>query len=530
MTDLVPVKRALISLSDKAGLDELATGLTRHGVEIVSTGGTAAKLRENGAIVREISEVTGFPEMMDGRVKTLHPKVHGGLLGVRDNSEHAAAMAEHEIDPIDLVVVNLYPFLNTVLSGADRDAIIENIDIGGPSMVRSAAKNHAFVAIVTDPADYAELLAELDANGGATSLEFRKKLAAKAYAQTAAYDSTISQWFAFSDQGEHFPATWTRASTLKMPLRYGENPHQKAALYVPVGPTARGIAQAEQVQGKDLSYNNLSDASAALELVAEFRDAPPTAVIVKHANPCGVATRDSLVEAWTEALACDSVSAFGGIVAVNRPLDAATAEGIAAIFTEVVVAPDADEAARAIFAKKKNLRLLLTGELPDPSRGGQTTAVIAGGILVQDRDNGIVSRDELKVVTKRQPTSRELDDCLFAWIVAKHVKSNAIVYAKDGVTAGIGAGQMNRRDSARIAAIRAREAAEANGWREPRTVGSAVASDAFFPFADGLLAAAEAGATAVIQPGGSIRDEDVIAAADEAGLAMLFTGMRHFRH
>jgi phosphoribosylaminoimidazolecarboxamide formyltransferase/IMP cyclohydrolase len=463
-------------------------------------------------------------------VKTLHPKVHGGLLAVRDNPEHAAAMEQHDIAPIDLVVVNLYPFLNTVMSGADRETIIENIDIGGPSMVRSAAKNHAHVAIVTDPSDYRALLTELDANSGSTTLELRRKLAAKAFALTAAYDSTISQWFAFADQGERWPETWTRASKLKMGLRYGENPHQQAALYIPVGPHADGVAQADQVQGKELSYNNLNDANAALELVAEFRHAEPTVVIVKHANPCGVATRGSLIDAWQEALACDSVSAFGGIVATNRPLDAATAEAITDIFTEVVVAPDADEQAKATFARKKNLRLLLTGGLPDPARAGQTIAVIAGGILVQDRDNGMVSRDQLKCVTKRQPTDQELSDCLFAWTVAKHVKSNAIVYAKDGVTAGIGAGQMNRRDSARIAAIRAREAAEANGWPESRTVGSAVASDAFFPFADGLLAAAEAGATAVIQPGGSIRDEEVIAAADEAGLAMLFTGMRHFRH
>ena len=530
MTDLVPVRRALISLSDKSGIDELAAGLARHGVEIISTGGTSAKLRETGAEVRDISDLTGFPEMMDGRVKTLHPKVHGGLLGVRDNPEHAAAMEEHGIAPIDLVVVNLYPFLKTVMSGADRETIIENIDIGGPSMVRSAAKNHAHVAIVTDPADYAELLSQLDANGGSTTLEFRKKLAAKAFALTAAYDSIISQWFAFADQGQRWPETWVLANRLKMPLRYGENPHQQAALYLPIGPSTRGIAQAEQVQGKELSYNNLNDANAALELVSEFRDAEPTIVIVKHANPCGVATRGSLIEAWREALACDSVSAFGGIVATNRPLDAETAEAIAQIFTEVVVAPEADEEAKAIFAKKKNLRLLLTGELPDPRRPGQSLAVITGGLLVQDRDNGMVTRDELRCVTKRQPTEQEVRDCLFAWTVAKHVKSNAIVYAKDGVTAGVGAGQMNRRDSARIAALRAREAAEANGWPEPRTVGSAVASDAFFPFADGLLAAVEAGATAVIQPGGSIRDDEVIAAADEAGLAMVFTGMRHFRH
>ena len=529
MTDIVPVRRALISLSDKGGIEELAAGLARHGVEIVSTGGTAAKLSESGAQVRDISDLTGFPEMMDGRVKTLHPKVHGGLLGVRDNPDHAAAMEEHGIAPIDLVVVNLYPFLNTVMSGADRDTIIENIDIGGPSMVRSAAKNHAHVAIVTDPADYASLLEQLDASGG-TTLEFRKKLAAKAFALTAAYDSIISQWFAFADQGQRWPETWVLANTLKMPLRYGENPHQQAALYLPVGPNTPGIAQAQQVQGKELSYNNLNDASAALELVAEFRDAEPTVVIVKHANPCGVATRGSLIDAWHEALACDSVSAFGGIVATNRPLDAATADAITQIFTEVVVAPDAADEAKAIFARKRNLRLLLTGELPDPRRPGQSLAVITGGLLVQDRDNGMVTRDDLKCVTKRQPTDQEIRDCLFAWTVAKHVKSNAIVYARDGVTAGVGAGQMNRRDSARIAALRAKEAAEANGWPEPRTVGSAVASDAFFPFADGLLSAAEAGATAVIQPGGSIRDDEVIAAADEAGLAMLFTGMRHFRH
>jgi phosphoribosylaminoimidazolecarboxamide formyltransferase/IMP cyclohydrolase len=530
MTDLVPVRRALVSLSDKSGLDELAKGLAKHGVEIVSTGGTAAKLRETGAEVRDISDLTGFPEMMDGRVKTLHPKVHGGLLGVRDNPAHAAAREEHGIAPIDLVVVNLYPFLNTVMSGADRDTIIENIDIGGPSMVRSAAKNHAHVAIVTDPADYSALLSELDAHNGSTTLELRKKLAAKAYALTAAYDSLISQWFAFADQGQRWPETWVLANQLKMPLRYGENPHQQAALYLPVGPSARGIAQAEQVQGKELSYNNLNDANAALELVSEFRGAEPTVVIVKHANPCGVASRGTLIDAWKEALACDSVSAFGGIVATNRALDSETAEAITQIFTEVVVAPDADEEAKAVFAKRRNLRLLLTGDLPDPRRPGQNLAVITGGLLVQDRDNGMVTRDELKCVTKRQPSEQEVRDCLFAWTIAKHVKSNAIVYAKDGVTAGIGAGQMNRRDSARIAAIRAKEAAEANGWPESRTVGSAVASDAFFPFADGLLAAAEAGATAVIQPGGSIRDEDVIAAADEAGLAMLFTGMRHFRH
>ncbi len=530
MTDLVPVRRALISLSDKSALDELAAGLARHGVEIVSTGGTAANLREAGAQVRDISDLTGFPEMMDGRVKTLHPKVHGGLLGVRDNPEHVKAMEEHGIAPIDLVVVNLYPFEQTVLSGADRDEVIENIDIGGPSMVRSAAKNHVHVVIVTDPADYVELLGELDANGGQTSLAFRKRLAAKAYALTAAYDAAISMWFQRVDQRQQWPERRAMSSPLLMTLRYGENPHQQAAVYASAGPAARGIAQAEQVQGKELSYNNLNDANAALELAAEFHDGPPTVVIVKHANPCGVASQSSLLEAWHAALACDSVSAFGGIVAANHPLDAETAQAICSIFTEVAVAPAASDEAKAIFARKKNLRLLLTGALPDPARGGQYATTICGGVLVQTRDNGMVTPDMLKTVTKRAPTERELADCLFAWTVAKHVKSNAIVYARDGATAGIGAGQMNRRDSARIAAAKAREAAETQGWPEPRTIGSAVASDAFFPFADGLLAAVEAGATAVIQPGGSIRDDEVIAAADEAGIAMVFTGMRHFRH
>ncbi|MEO7814552.1 MAG: bifunctional phosphoribosylaminoimidazolecarboxamide formyltransferase/IMP cyclohydrolase [Sphingomicrobium sp.] len=528
MTDLIPVRRALISLSDKSGLDALAAGLARAGVELVSTGGTAKALRELGHDVRDVADLTGFPEMMDGRVKTLHPMVHGGLLAVRDNADHVAAMDAHGIGPIDLAIINLYPFEATVAKGAGRDDIIENIDIGGPAMVRSAAKNHAFVAIVTDPADYPDLLAQIDAGG--TKLAFRKSLAAKAYARTAAYDSMIASWFAFADQGQAYPASRFIVGTKAMDLRYGENPHQKAALYLPMGPATPGVAQATQVQGKELSYNNLNDANAAIELVAEFRDGPPTVVIVKHANPCGVATGETLLEAWTNALQCDSVSAFGGIVAVNRPLDGATAAAIAKIFTEVVVAPDADDDAKTAFAAKKNLRLLLTGSLPDPRRGGQSVAVIAGGLLLQDRDNGHVTQDQLKLVTKRAPTPGEMADCLFAWTIAKHVKSNAIVYAKDGVTAGIGAGQMNRRDSARIAAIKAREAAELYGWAVPRTVGSAVASDAFFPFADGLLTAAEAGATAVIQPGGSMRDEEVIAAADEAGLAMVFTGMRHFRH
>jgi phosphoribosylaminoimidazolecarboxamide formyltransferase / IMP cyclohydrolase len=530
VTDSVTIRRALLSVSDKAGLADLGKALSARGVELVSTGGTAKALREAGLTVKDVSEITDFPEMMDGRVKTLHPMVHGGLLAVRDNPEHAAAMTEHGIGAIDLVVVNLYPFLATVMRGAERDDVIENIDIGGPSMVRSAAKNHAFVTIVTDPADYDALLAELDASDGATSLMFRRKMAAKAFAATAAYDATISGWFQNADQPEKFPQTRTIASELVTTLRYGENPHQQAAFYKAIGPAAQGVGQARQLQGKELSYNNYNDANAALELVAEFAGQSPSVVIVKHANPCGVATRPTLLEAWEEALACDSVSAFGGIVATNVPLDGPTAEAICKIFTEVVIAPGADDAAIAAFSAKKNLRLLLVDSLPDPRRGGQSVTVIAGGILMQDRDNGAIAREDLKVVSKRQPTEQELEDCLFAWTVARHVKSNAIVYAKDGATAGIGAGQMNRRDSSRIAAAKAAEAAETQGWAEARTVGSAVASDAFFPFADGLLAAAEAGATAVIQPGGSIRDEDVIKAADDAGLAMVFTGMRHFRH
>jgi len=523
MTDTVTIKRALLSVSDKTGLVELARALAEKGVELVSTGGTARALRDAGLAVRDVSDLTNFPEMMDGRVKTLHPVVHGGLLARRDDPAHMAAAAEHGIGAIDLVVVNLYPFEATVAKGAGRDEVIENIDIGGPSMVRSAAKNHAHVAIVTDPADY-PLVA-----GGATSLDQRRMLAAKAYAATAAYDAAIAQWFAFADRGEAFPVTLPLAFTRHPePLRYGENPHQSAALYLPRGPHARGIAQAEQVQGKALSYNNLNDADAALELVAEFAGGPPTCVIVKHANPCGVASADTLVEAYRAALACDSVSAFGGIIALNRPLDRETAEAIAAIFTEVVVAPDADADARAVFAGKKNLRLLLTGELPRADRPGLAIRSIAGGLLVQSRDDG--RPGELQVVTQRAPTGRELADCRFAWTVAKHVKSNAIVYARDGATAGIGAGQMNRLESARIAAWKAKDAADKAGWSAPRTIGSAVASDAFFPFADGLMAAVEAGATAVIQPGGSIRDEEVIAAADEAGLAMVFTSMRHFRH
>jgi phosphoribosylaminoimidazolecarboxamide formyltransferase/IMP cyclohydrolase len=525
MTDMIAIRRALLSVSDKSGIVDFARALSDHGVELVSTGGTASALRDAGLTVLDVAELTGFPEMMDGRVKTLHPTVHGGILAVRDDAAHVAAMGAHGIGGIDLVVVNLYPFAATVARGGTRDEIVENIDIGGPAMVRSAAKNHAHVAIVTDPADYAAI----GASGG-TDEATRKRLAAKAFAHTATYDSMIASWFGFADQGQLFPDTLPMIAEAPTVLRYGENPHQQAAFYRPAGPHVAGIGQAEQVQGKELSFNNLNDADAALELVAEFRDAAPTCVIVKHANPCGVATAATLADAYANAFECDHVSAFGGIIALNRTIDGATAEAIGQIFTEVVVAPDADADARAIFAKKKNLRLLLTGTLPDPARGGLVARTIAGGWLVQTRDNGCIDRAALRCVTKRQPSEQEVADALFAWTVAKHVKSNAIVYARNGMTAGIGAGQMNRRDSARIAAAKAVEASEQFGWGAPRTIGSAVASDAFFPFADGLISAAEAGATCVIQPGGSMRDEEVIAAADERGLTMLFTGMRHFRH
>ncbi len=539
MTD-VAIKRALLSVSDKTGIVELAGRLAKAGVELVSTGGTARALREGGLDVLDVSHITDFPEMMDGRVKTLHPMVHGGLLAVRDNPEHAEAMETHSIGAIDLLVVNLYPFEETVARGASRADVVENIDIGGPAMVRSASKNHQFVTIVTDPSDYGELMEELAEHNGATTLAFRTRMAAKAFAKTASYDAAIANWFAFGDafanplgtealRATPFVEKMPLAFTKKDELRYGENPHQAAAIYLPQA-GGHGIPQAEQVQGKELSYNNLNDADAALGLVAEFPADKPAIVIIKHANPCGVAVADTLLEAWEKALACDSVSAFGGIVASNVPLDAATAEAITQIFTEVVIAPGADDAARKVFAKKKNLRLLMIDQLPDPARGGFEMKSITGGLLLQSRDSGVISAEDLKVVTRRQPTQQEVADALFAWKVAKHVKSNAIVYAKDGVTAGIGAGQMNRRDSSRIAAVRAQEAAEAAGWDKAHTVGSAVASDAFFPFADGLLSAVEAGATMVIQPGGSMRDEEVIAAADEAGIAMVFTGMRHFKH
>jgi len=523
--DRVKPVRALISLSDKTGLEEAARVLNDLGVELVSTGGTRAAIAGFGLPVKDVADLTGFPEMMDGRVKTLHPVVHGGLLGVRDAADHARAMSDHNIGAIDIVWIDLYPFESTVAAGGAFEAAVENIDIGGPAMIRSGAKNHGYVAVCVDAESVSDVVAALKAEGS-TDLALRKRLAARAFARTAAYDAAVSGWFAGQVE-DAAPARKSIAGSLAQTLRYGENPHQTGAFYR-TGERRPGVAYAEQVQGKELGYNNIADADAAYELVAEFE--APACVIVKHANPCGVAVGGDLAEAYARALECDAVSAFGGVIAVNRALNGADARAITDIFTEVVIAPGADEEAREVFAAKKNLRLLLTDGLPDPVGAGEVFRSVAGGFLVQSRDRSRITAADLKIVTRRQPTPQEIEDMLFAFTIAKHVKSNAIVYAKDGQTAGIGAGQMNRRDSARIAAIRAREAGEAKGLAHSLAQGSACASEAFFPFADGLIEAAAAGATAVIQPGGSMRDAEVIAAADEAGLAMAFTGVRVFRH
>ena len=529
MTDLVPLRRALISVSDKTGLIDLARALDGAGVELLSTGGSAKAIRDAGIPVRDVADVTGFPEMMDGRVKTLHPMVHGGLLALRDNDDHLAAMETHGIGAIDLLVVNLYPFEETVAKGADYDTCVENIDIGGPAMIRAAAKNHGFVTTVVDVEDYEELLGEIGANEGQTSYAFRQKMAQRAYARTGAYDAAVSTWMA-NALNKSAPRRRVVAGELAQSLRYGENPHQSAAFYVD-GSDRPGVATAIQHQGKELSYNNINDTDAAFELACEFDPAAgPACAIIKHANPCGVARGATLVDAYRAAFDCDRTSAFGGIIALNHTLDKETAQEISNIFTEVVIAPDATQEAMEIFAAKKNLRLLTTGAMADPRQAAMTIRQVSGGYLVQDKDNGHIGIDDLQVVTKRAPTDSEMQDLLFAWKVAKHVKSNAIVYVKDGATVGVGAGQMSRVDSCRIAARKAQDMAETLGLPTPLTQGSVVASDAFFPFADGLLTAAQAGATAVIQPGGSMRDADVIAAADEAGLAMVFTGMRHFRH
>jgi phosphoribosylaminoimidazolecarboxamide formyltransferase/IMP cyclohydrolase len=524
MTNIVAIRRALISVSDKAGLIGFASALAARGVEIVSTGGSAKALRAAGLAVVEVSDHTGFPEILDGRVKTLVPQIHGGILARRDLPAHLAQMEQHGIAPIDLVVSNLYPFEATLAGGASFEDCVENIDIGGPALTRAAAKNHDFVAIVTEPGQYDAVLAELAAHGG-TSLALRRKLAGEAFARTAAYDAAIAAWLA-GERGEAFPARVSLSGALRQTLRYGENPHQQAAFYV--NGDRKGIATARQIQGKELSYNNLNDTDAAFECVAEFEQ--PTVVIVKHANPCGVASAADLSSAWDLALRCDPESAFGGIIAVNRTLDEATAAKVASIFSEVIIAPDATDAAIAALSRKKNLRLLLTGGLPDPAASGMGFRSVAGGFLVQSRDAGRVMRGDLKVVTQRQPSEAELDDLLFAFRICKHVKSNAIIYARNGATVGIGAGQMSRVNASRIAAWKAEDAARKAGLSQSLAIGSVVASDAFFPFADGLEAAVAAGATAVIQPGGSMRDAEVIAAADKAGVAMVLTGMRHFRH
>eukprot|EP00186_Timspurckia_oligopyrenoides_P000259 CAMPEP_0182449080 /NCGR_PEP_ID=MMETSP1172-20130603/31565_1 /TAXON_ID=708627 /ORGANISM="Timspurckia oligopyrenoides, Strain CCMP3278" /LENGTH=565 /DNA_ID=CAMNT_0024646181 /DNA_START=242 /DNA_END=1939 /DNA_ORIENTATION=- len=528
--ELVKIRRALVSVSDKTSLVGLCRELAEYGVELLSTGGSARVLSEAGLQVTEVSDYTGFPEMLDGRLKTLNPKIHGGLLGIRDNEAHVEQMREHGIQPIDLVVVNLYPFEATVASGGDFGKCVENIDIGGPTMLRSAAKNHRFVSVVTDVKQYTDLVSELSKHDGCTTGAMRRKLAASVFAQTAAYDAAISSWFAGQLGAGEFPEKLNLTASLKQTLRYGENPHQKAAFYVSSvdGGARPGVASAEVVQGKELSYNNISDTDAAFELVSEFEE--PAVAIIKHANPCGVALGVNPRDAYLRALACDPVSAFGGIIAFNRTVDKEAAEEVIEVFTEVVIAPDATAEALAVFSTKKNLRVLLTGSMPAASDPGMTMKSVTGGYLLQNRDNGMVTESDLKIVTKRAPTPAEMRDLLFAWKVCKHVKSNAIVYGKDAASIGAGAGQMSRVDSAKIATWKAKEASASAQEEQSRTIGSVCASDAFFPFADGLDAVAAAGCTAVIQPGGSKRDSEVIAAADQKDIAMVFTGMRHFRH
>ena len=526
--ETIEIKRALLSVSDKTGIAGFAAQLAALGVELVSTGGTKRTLTDAGLSVRDVAELTGFPEIMDGRVKTLHPGVHGGLLAVRQDPDHRSAMDKNTIVDIDLLVVDLYPFEAVLASHADDATMVENIDIGGPAMIRAGAKNHAYVTVITDPGDYGLILDTMTRSGGHVGFELRRRLAAKAFARVAAYDSTIANWFA-ENGGERLPQHRTLGGSKSLEMRYGENPHQNAALYR-TSDTREGVCTAKLVQGKALSYNNINDTDAAYECVAELGSDRPAVAIIKHANPCGVAQAETQLDAYHLARRCDPVSAFGGIIALNQPLNGATADAILELFTEVIIAPGADEEALARLSTKPNVRLLLTQALPDPKTRGLNVRTVAGGLLVQDRDNASVDDMDVTVVTKRQPSAQERADLMFAFKVAKHVKSNAIVYVKDGATVGIGAGQMSRVDSSRIAALKAADAAEAAGLSQSLAIGSVVASDAFFPFADGLLAAADAGATAVIQPGGSMRDADVIKAADEAGLAMMFTRVRHFRH
>ena len=522
MTDR-KITRALISVSDKTGIVEFAKFLKSNNVEIISTGGTAKKLRDEGINVRDVSKLTGFPEIMDGRVKTLHPKVHGGIMNVRDNKEHQKQKDQHSIRDIDMVVINLYPFEQTIARNADFEEAIENIDIGGPSMIRSAAKNHNDVTVIVNPERYTGVIEVMKQNGGATTPKVRKALAAEAFSRTAVYDSAIATWFE-GEIGIQFPENLSFASKRRQMLTYGENPHQKAGLYV-YNDKAVSAANAEVIQGKELSFNNILDADSALEMVKEFEH--PAAVIVKHNNPCGVAAAHNIAEAYEKAFNCDPVSSFGGIFAFNREVDLETAEKISEIFCEVIIAPSFSLGALEKLSGKKNLRLLATGEFEKgKSDKGYNAKSIKGGFLLQEKDNIVFNESDLKVVTKRKPSKQEMQDLIFAFTVCKHVKSNAIVYAKDGATVGIGAGQMSRVDSSRIGAWKAKETNRNSDSAE----GAVLASDAFFPFADGLEAAAQQGVTAVIQPGGSKRDQEVIGAADKVGIAMVFTGVRHFRH
>ena len=523
----IKIKRALISVTDKKGIDILAKELVRQNIEILSTGGTAKFLQENGISVKDVSEETGFPEILNGRVKTLHPNIHGAILGRRNDTNHIKKMQEHNIVEIDLLIINLYKFKETIQKTNDDLEIIENIDIGGPAMIRAGAKNHEFISVVTDINDYPELLKQLKYNGSST-YTFRKYLAGKAFKLTNEYDLAICNWF---NRGENenskLPETISIELQKYLPMRYGENPHQNAAFYK-TSDTKTGVAQSHKLHGKELSYNNINDTDAAFELISEFE--LPAVAIIKHANPCGVSENLDINLAWENALQTDPVSAFGGIVAINRELSADLANKMKTLFLEVIIAPTVSDAALKIFAKKPNVRILMSGKIANPKDDGFSMKSISGGMLVQTRDNHVITKQDLKVVSKKLPNEDQINNLLFAWKVAKHTKSNAIIYAKNLQTAGIGAGQMSRIDSTNIANEKAKKSATMANLNEPLTIGSVVASDAFFPFPDGLIAAADAGVTAVIQPGGSIKDKDVIAAANARGLVMVFTSIRHFKH
>ena len=525
--NLIKVKRAIISLSDKNNIETLINIIKKYNIEVLSTGGTAKVIREHDIEVTDISDYTNFPEMLDGRVKTLHPKVHGGLLGRNNISQHEKEMQEHDIEPINLLIVNLYPFSETVENGENFEECIENIDIGGPSMIRSAAKNHENVCVITNPEDYEDLNKILEKNSGSTSLVERKLYASKAFSKTAFYDSMISQWLT-KQLNVSWPDTVTISGKLVEKLRYGENPHQESAVYKKIDHKLNGVVKAKLLQGKPLSYNNLNDSDAAYDLINEFKE--PTIAIIKHANPCGVSSKKSISEAWESALRTDPQSAFGGIVACNKEVSVELAEKMDTIFLEVIIAPSFSKAALSIFSNKKNLRLLKISPQKDVINSDHIIKDLSDGFLIQDKDNETLDENNLNIVTIKKPTSREITDLIFAFKIAKHVKSNAIIYAKNNSTVGIGAGQMSRIDSSQIAAIKSKKASELAGLKTNMAEGSVLASDAFFPFADGLIAAAEAGVTSIIQPGGSIRDDEVIDAANKLGLSMVFSGIRHFRH